>query len=77
MGAGFWAGEWDDDSGWVRRCWNKLRGYQNKRAVGVSGTGDGDVGIQVFSQLFSLLMVKIVFHQAGYGLNHRTPRALF
>ena len=77
MGAGFWAEEWDDDSGWVRRCWNKLRGYQSKRAVGVSGTGDGDVGIQVFSQLFSLLMVKIVFHQAGYGVNHRTPRALF
>ena len=77
MGAGFWAEEWNEDSGWVRRCWNKFRGYQSKRAVGVSGTGDGDVGIEVFSQLVSLLIVTIVFHQAGYSVKHRTPRALF
>ncbi|KIK00383.1 hypothetical protein K443DRAFT_679191 [Laccaria amethystina LaAM-08-1] len=46
MGAGFWAEEWNDDSGWVRRCWNKFKGYQSKRAVGVSGTGDGDYFIR-------------------------------
>jgi len=76
MGAGFWAEEWSDDLGRVRRCWNKFRGYEGKCAVGVSGTGDGDVGIQVLPELFSLLTVKTAFHQAGYSINHRTPHAL-
>ena len=42
MGTGFWAEEWTVD-GWFRKYWNKLRGKSDKEAVGVSGTGDGDV----------------------------------
>ena len=52
MGAGFWAEEWDsgDESilpAWLRGMWNLFRPQENtsgKVAVGVSGTGDGDVG---------------------------------
>lgn len=42
MGAGFWAEEWKV-AGAVRRAWRKIRGKGAKVAVGVSGTGDGDV----------------------------------
>lgn len=43
MGSGFWAEEWSDH-GWIRRTWNKItRRKPTKKAVGVSGTGDGDV----------------------------------
>lgn len=42
MGSGFWAEEWKVD-GWLRKAWNKCKGKSSKRAVGVSGTGDGDV----------------------------------
>jgi L-asparaginase / beta-aspartyl-peptidase len=37
MGCGFWAEEWKDTG-----LWSRITG-KNKRAVGVSGTGDGDV----------------------------------
>ena len=42
MGAGFWAEEWRVES-WVKRAWRKVRGKSSKVAVGISGTGDGDV----------------------------------
>jgi len=44
-GAGFWAEEWS--FGWGRRLWERLAGrnHKRKRAVGVSGTGDGDVSL--------------------------------
>lgn len=41
MGAGFWAEEWQT-KGW-RKTWDKIRRKSSRRAVGVSGTGDGDV----------------------------------
>ena len=43
MGSGFWAEEWAT-KGWARRVWNAfIRRRDNNVAVGVSGTGDGDV----------------------------------
>jgi L-asparaginase / beta-aspartyl-peptidase len=44
MAAGFWAEEWRVE-GSLRRLWNQVRGKESKVAVGVSGTGDGDVSI--------------------------------
>ncbi|KAI8975831.1 asparaginase [Trametes punicea] len=46
MGAGFWAEEWPV-KGWARRVWRRLRGKDQKVAVGVSGTGDGDYFIRL------------------------------
>lgn len=40
FGAGFWAEEWEREGKW-RRFWGRVTG--KPRAVGVSGTGDGDV----------------------------------
>ena len=42
MGAGFWAEEWTV-KGWTRRLWRRVRGKSQTVAMGVSGTGDGDV----------------------------------
>ena len=42
MGSGFWAEEWTVRGFW-RRILSKMKGHSRKRAVGVSGTGDGDV----------------------------------
>jgi beta-aspartyl-peptidase (threonine type) len=45
MGAGFWADEWPATS-WLGRAWARIRRRARKWktiAVGVSGTGDGDV----------------------------------
>jgi len=46
MGSGFWAEEWPVH-GRLRRVWNRLRGKHATRAVGVSGTGDGDYFIRL------------------------------
>lgn len=43
MGSGFWAEEWKETS-WCRKLSRKLSGRPNSKAVGISGTGDGDVG---------------------------------
>lgn len=42
MGTGFWAEEWKETS-LFRKLLNKLHGRRQRRAIGVSGTGDGDV----------------------------------
>ena len=56
MGAGFWAEEWTQ-SNWIRRIRTKLTGRNyTKRAVGVSGTGDGDVSLLL---LFSMIFLMI------------------
>ena len=44
MGAGFWAEEWTIN-GLVKRTWRKITRKSTRRAVGVSGTGDGDVSL--------------------------------
>ncbi|KAF7983282.1 hypothetical protein HWV62_22932 [Athelia sp. TMB] len=46
MGSGFWAEEWKVH-GWFRKAWNHVSGKGNSRAVGVSGTGDGDYFIRL------------------------------
>lgn len=43
MGAGFWAEEWSTRHKPLKRLWYHLRGKKLRTAVGVSGTGDGDV----------------------------------
>jgi len=56
MGAGFWAEEWTQ-SNWMRRICTKLTGRDyTKRAVGVSGTGDGDVSVLL---LFAMIFLMI------------------
>ena len=44
MGCGFWAEEWKEKH-FVKRALNKLHGRRQTRAIGVSGTGDGDVNL--------------------------------
>lgn len=44
MGTGFWAEEWKEDR-ILKKLVNKLRGLRQRRAIGVSGTGDGDVNL--------------------------------
>lgn len=41
FGAGFWAEEWKPERNILKRLWQKVR--RKPLAVGVSGTGDGDV----------------------------------
>ncbi|TDL24178.1 asparaginase [Rickenella mellea] len=45
MSAGFWAEEWPVE-GWWTRTFRKLTRRSSRRAVGVSGTGDGDYFIR-------------------------------
>ena len=42
MGTGFWAEEWKEEH-LFRKFLDKLHGRRQRRAIGVSGTGDGDV----------------------------------
>lgn len=44
FGSGFWAEEWPAEGNKLRRLWSKL--VRKPRAVGVSGTGDGDYFIR-------------------------------
>ena len=57
MGCGFWAEEWRE-GGLVRRVLNKLRGRRPVRAIGVSGTGDGDVNPPASNGPHSRLSVR-------------------
>lgn len=49
MGAGFWAEEWKI-RGILKRTWRRLHKKGTTQAVGISGTGDGDVSLQNHSQ---------------------------
>ena len=44
MGSGFWAEEWKENR-LLKKVLNKLRGRRQTRAIGASGTGDGDVNL--------------------------------
>jgi beta-aspartyl-peptidase (threonine type) len=78
MGAGFWAEEWTT-TGWAR-TWNKIRGHPKHIAVGVSGTGDGDVC--KFNSLTTGLKINLgkriaVLYQTGYGIDDCAPHEIF
>lgn len=42
MGTGFWADEWNETR-WFKKIFNKFTKRPMSKAVGISGTGDGDV----------------------------------
>ncbi|KIK67095.1 hypothetical protein GYMLUDRAFT_69288 [Collybiopsis luxurians FD-317 M1] len=50
MSAGYWAEEWVDTKsvGWFKKAWNAIIRKEDtkKKAVGISGTGDGDYFIR-------------------------------
>lgn len=46
MAAGFWAEEWTPKRKGISALWRRFTGKVDKVAMGVSGTGDGDVSIQ-------------------------------
>ncbi|KAG6908399.1 hypothetical protein DXG01_004828 [Tephrocybe rancida] len=47
MGSGFWAEEWNLEGSWVQRVLGRLFSSEEPKAVGVSGTGDGDYFIRL------------------------------
>jgi L-asparaginase / beta-aspartyl-peptidase len=71
MGSGFWAEEWPAH-GHLRRAWNCLRGRRSVNAVGVSGTGDGDVGSIIHSG-WSSTHRFVVFYSSYNSIRYWTP----
>lgn len=64
IGSGNWAEEWKH-RGWVKKTWNKIRGRPRHEAIGVSGTGDGDVSHQFPRCIYPLIVIcALVFYQA-------------
>ena len=65
MGAGFWAEEWS-------------QGERGTVAIGVSGTGDGDVSVFSSVSLRSAAHGKhaVVFHLVSDGVDDRAPHAV-
>ena len=56
MGSGFWAEEWRPTSNtWFRVLLDKFCGGHKPTSMGISGTGDGDVGVFAISVLVLLL----------------------
>jgi len=43
MGSGFWAEEWKRKRGLFGKTWDLFKNKSSVQAVGISGTGDGDV----------------------------------
>lgn len=66
MGCGFWAEEWKEHRTF-KKILNKLRGRRQRRAIGVSGTGDGDVNpLPPWPlRLHHRVTHGVVFHSAG------------
>ncbi|KAL7411286.1 asparaginase [Mrakia frigida] len=64
FGSGYWAGEWEEKSS-LRRFYSKLVGRSTKKAMGVSGTGDGDyfIRLNTGSSLAAYIKLK------GYSLD--------
>lgn len=64
MGSGFWAEEWTAEDGFWNKCQKALFSRtraQKLRAVGVSGTGDGDVRAFVFLDTYTEQISSILF----------------
>lgn len=61
VGSGFWAEEWPL-RGRIKRLWRTMRGKSDKVAVGVSGTGDGDVSPLILCSIFALIIEPYFLH---------------
>lgn len=72
MGAGFWAEEWKV-KGWARRVLRRLKGKSKTVAVGVSGTGDGDVSLTTIAQCTNSILnsMTTVLHSPSHRLDYR------
>jgi beta-aspartyl-peptidase (threonine type) len=75
MGSGFWAEEWKRDS-WRHKLWANLTGRHKARAVGVSGTGDGDVRLGSLSAAHQLMHLQYFIRQATAATIARRVRYL-
>lgn len=76
MGSGFWAEEWKENR-LVKKVLNKLRGRRQTRAIGVSGTGDGDVShILLPRSMFTTESMTVVFHSVGNMFHDRPTRKI-
>lgn len=72
MGSGYWAEEWET-TGWLQRTWNKLRLRPTRQAVGISGTGDGDVNSSFLASSVCIECEFTVFYPIGHCIYHREP----
>lgn len=62
MGSGFWAEEWTEMR-WLRQVWNLVTMKKSvKQAVGISGTGDGDVSTYYLSTLQFTKFINMALH---------------
>jgi L-asparaginase / beta-aspartyl-peptidase len=74
MGTGFWAEEWKDTS-WFRKLLKKVMRSSTTKAVGLSGTGDGDVRFRLHMLLLSFSQPDVaVFHSPCYLFHHHPSR---
>ena len=71
MGSGFWAKEWTV-KGWPRRVWRRVRGKGKTVAMGVSGTGDGDVS-GVLVVCCAIGWADRLFRSISYGSRRLRP----
>jgi len=67
MGAGFWAGEWTS-----KRWWSGIWKHKRRRAVGISGTGDGDYFIR---ENIAATVAHLMEHK-GYSLRRAAKQAI-
>lgn len=74
MASGFWAEEWETKS-WLRKTWNKITGKGDKMAVGISGTGDGDVWKQLLSRTSNIFSLSVLY-SSSYCIYDRSPRPI-
>ena len=71
MGAGFWAEEWKS-SGWFKIFWSNFTKQSPTTAVGVSGTGDGDVSFFMYCPAITHLASKyFIRHAVAATIAHR------
>lgn len=76
MGSGFWAEEWKEKQ-WFRKMLNRVHGRTSKKAVGISGTGDGDVSHLLFSFYISLYSALcIVLYPPNHFLHRCSSREI-
>lgn len=72
MGSGFWAEEWKI-RGLFRKVWDKVRGRSPVRAMGISGTGDGDYVCLLHFLLCGTVLMSVAclfaVHQAEHSVN--------